>query len=95
MFLGFEDSLKAIKKELKVAGVDMSFIKAWQKTYDKVRKSYPQLEKEYHQAKSDLDCVYQILQTLEQQLIARDTKASVLTKDLKKYQNSFNQELSI
>ena len=54
MFLGFEDSLKAIKKELKVAGVDMSFIKTWQKTYDKVRKSYPQLEKEYHQAKSDL-----------------------------------------
>lgn len=95
MFFGFEDSLKTLKKELKATGADLSYVKAWQKTYDKVRKSYPQLEKEYHQAKNDLNDVYQILKELEQKLIVRDKNASALAKELKKFQNSFNQEFLI
>ena len=31
-----EDSLKGLKKELKSAGADMSFVKGWQKSFDKV-----------------------------------------------------------
>ena len=31
MFLGFDDSLKFLKRELKDAGVDVSFLRQWQK----------------------------------------------------------------
>lgn len=95
MFLGFEDSLRELKKELKATDADMSYVKDWQKSYDKVRKSYPQLESQYKQAKTDLNSVYQLLKEMEQQLIVRGKNVSALAKDLKKYQNSFNQEFLI
>jgi len=34
----FDDSLKGLKKELKAADADLSFVKIWQKSYDKVKK---------------------------------------------------------
>ena len=33
MIFSFEDSLKGLKKELKSAGMDVSFVKEWQKSY--------------------------------------------------------------
>ena len=51
MFLGFDDSLKTLKKELKDAGVDMNVVRDWQKYYDKVKRRAPQLELQYQTAK--------------------------------------------
>lgn len=34
--LGFEDSLKPLKKALKGAGADLNTVRDWQRTYDKV-----------------------------------------------------------
>ena len=42
-----EDSLKGLKKELKLIGADMSMVKSWQKVYDKVRKNSVQIEAQY------------------------------------------------
>lgn len=95
MFLGFEDSLRDLKKELKAVGVDMSYVKEWQKSYDKVRKQSRVLKTEYTQAKVNLEMVYGVLQEMEQQLIARTKNVSLLAEELKKYQNSFNQEFLI
>ena len=52
-----EDSLKGLKKELKTAGADMSFVKSWQKSYDKVKKNSGQIEFQYMQAKKELQQV--------------------------------------
>lgn len=95
MFLGFEDSLRELKKELKAAGADMSFVKEWQKSYDKVRKQSPVLKTQYTQAKSDLESVYQNLKVMEQKLIAGDLNLSAEAKSLKQYKTSFNHEFLI
>ena len=95
MFLGFEDSLRELKKELKAAGADMSFVKEWQKSYDKVRKQSSVLKTEYTQAKSDLESVYQNLKSVEQKLIAGDLNLSNETKSLKQYKTSFSHEFLI
>ena len=95
MFLGFEDSLRELKKELKAAGADMSFVKEWQKSYDKVRKQSPVLKTQYTQAKSDLESVYQNLKSVEQKLIAADLNLSVEAKTLKQYKTSFSHEFLI
>ena len=50
-----EDSLKGLKKELKNVGADMSFVKGWQKIYDKVKKGTKQIEMQYTQAKVELE----------------------------------------
>ena len=95
MFLGFEDSLRELKKELKAAGTDMSFVKEWQKSYDKVRKQSPVLKTQYTQAKSDLESIYQNLKVMEQKLIAGDLNLSAEAKSLKQYKTSFNHEFLI
>lgn len=95
MFLGFEDSLRELKKELKAAGADMSFVKEWQKSYDKVRKQSSVLKTQYTQAKSDLESVYQNLKSVEQKLIAGDLNLSNETKSLKQYKTSFSHEFLI
>jgi len=95
MFLGFEDSLRELKKELKAAGADMSFVKEWQKSYDKVRKQSSVLKTQYTQAKSDLESVYQNLKSVEQKLIASDLNLSVEAKTLKQYKTSFSHEFLI
>lgn len=95
MFLGFEDSLRELKKELKAAGADMSFVKEWQKSYDKVRKQSSVLRTEYTQAKSDLESVYQNLKSVEEKLIAGDLNLSNETKSLKQYKTSFSHEFLI
>lgn len=95
MFLGFEDSLRELKKELKAAGTDMSFVKEWQKSYDKVRKQSPVLKTQYTQAKSDLESVYQNLKVMERKLIAGDLNLSAEAKSLKQYKTSFNHEFLI
>lgn len=92
---GFEDSLKDLKKELKTAGADVSFVKAWQKSYDKVRKQSAVLKAEYTKAKMDLESVYQSLKTMEQKLIAGDSDLSSEVKGLRQYKTSFNQEFLI
>lgn len=92
---GFEDSLKDLKKELKAAGADVSFVKTWQKSYDKVRKQSAVLKAEYTKAKMDLDSVYQSLKTMEQKLIAGDSDLSSEVKELRQYKTSFNQEFLI
>ena len=95
MIFSFEDSLKGLKKELKSAGMDVSFVKEWQKSYDKVKKQSAVLKAQYTQAKADLEMVYQSLKQMEQKLIAGDLDLSVEVKGLKQYKNSFNQEFLI
>lgn len=95
MFFGFEDSLRELKKELKAAGMDMPFVKEWQKSYDKVKKQSAVLKTQYTQAKSDLEMVYQTLKEMEQKLIAGTADLSSEAKTLKQYKMSFNQEFLI
>lgn len=90
-----EDSLKGLKKELKTAGADMSFVKSWQKSYDKVKKNCGQIEAQYTKAKSELEQVHDILKRTEAILIAREGKLSECESELKKYQGHFNQEFLI
>ena len=90
-----EDSLKGLKKELKSAGADMSFVKGWQKSFDKVKKSSAQIETQYTQAKQELEQVHTILKQMEEILIAREGKLSECEKGLKKYQGRFNHEFLI
>lgn len=90
----FDDSLKGLKKELKNAGADISFVKGWQKNYDKVKKQYPVLESQYMKAKSDLAIVMDCLKQMEELLI-NEKEVSETIRVLKKYQNGFNQEFLI
>ena len=99
-----EDSLKGLKKELKAAGAEMSFVKSWQKTFDKVKKSTGQLEAQYTQAKKELEQVHTVLKTMEKHLIAMKEDMTNVTyknalndcaRELKKYQGHFNQEFLI
>ena len=100
----FDDSLKGIKKELKTAGADISFVKEWQKSYDKVKKQSPIIEGQYIKSKEELETVMDILKGMEQSLIdAKDAwnlfqvkkTLSNYAKDMKKYQNSFQYEFLI
>ena len=100
----FDDSLKGLKKELKAADADMAFVKRWQKSYDRVKKQYPVMESQYIKAKNELEAVVKCLEEIEQLLIlSKDILDSGLPKDelsqyvkeLKKYQNGFNQEFLI
>ena len=43
IFFGFRDTLKPLKKELKLAGADMMAVKNWQKEYEKVKKKIMEL----------------------------------------------------
>ena len=90
-----EDSLKGLKKELKNTNADMSFVKKWQKTYDKVKKNSGQIEAQYVQAKTELEQVRTILKQMEEILIAREGKLSECEKELRKYQGRFNHEFLI
>lgn len=90
-----EDSLKGLKKELKTAGADMSFVKGWQKVFDKVKKNSKQIEEQYTQAKQELEQVHTVLKQTEGILIAKEGKLSECEKELKKYQGHFNQEFLI
>lgn len=100
----FDDSLKGLKKELKNAGADISFVKIWQKTYDKVKKQTVTIEGQYTKAKTELVIVMDCLKRLETLLIAANENAvgldlkkeiALLVKELKKYQGGFNLEFLI
>ena len=65
----FDDSLKELKKELKIAGADLSYVRQWQKVYDKVKKQKDTLEGQYVQVKQSLNDVYEALKELEKVLI--------------------------
>ncbi len=106
MFLGFDDSLKAIKKELKGLGADTGLLRDWQKSYDKVRKQSPILENKYEQVRSELEQVQKLLEELEQLLsggeLAKAMEQSAVreqlalcSKQMKQYQDHFTQELLI
>lgn len=99
-----EDSLKILKKELKNAGADMSFVKGWQKSFDKVKKGSVQIEVQYTQVKRELEQVYTILKRMEQTLITMKSNLedpsykgilSDSTRELKKYLGHFNHEFLI
>ena len=90
-----EDSLKGLKKELKNTDADMSFVKKWQKTYDKVKKGSGQMEAQYVQAKTELEQVQAVLKQMEEILIAKEGKLSECERELKKYQGHFNHEFLI
>ena len=99
-----DDSLKGLKKELKAAGADMSFVKGWQKSFDKVKKNSAQLENQYTKVKEDLEQVHTLLKDMESALIAIKTdmdnsefvsRVSNAAKELKKYQVHFNHEFLI
>ena len=64
------DSLKKWKREWKKAGVDMRFVKNWQKSFDKVKKGAVQTEAQYTQARQELQQVYTILKEMEATLIS-------------------------
>lgn len=100
----FDDSLKELKKELKSVGADISFVKKWQKTYDKVRKQSVLIETQYVQAKHELEVVYDILKEMERLLISckleKDLeniqkRLNAFAKEMKKYQADFNCEFLI
>ena len=106
MLFGFDDRLKPLKKDLKEAGADMSVVKDWQKTYDKVIRQSPQFESQYTQVKSELELVYKTLEGMEKLLISSKegmdlSKLEVrgqiaqFVKELKKYQGNFNHEFLI
>lgn len=100
----FDDSLKDLKRELKVAGADLSYIKKWQKNYDKVKKQYPVLEDQYIKAKADLNAVMKCLKEMEQMMISAKENSDIRSvrermnhcaKEMKKYQKGFNYEFLI
>lgn len=100
----FDDSLKGLKKELKTTGTDISFVKQWQKTYDKVKKQSAAIQIQYTNAKAELEAVMSCLVQMEKLLITvnEGTKDDsfekgilLLAKDMKKYQGSFNLEFLI
>ena len=98
MFLGFDDSLKSLKRDLKDSGVDIGFIRQWQKNYDKVRQQTPILENQYKIAKQELEAVLSILKDMEQQLIrgsVNKESLAVFLKEMKKFQGHFSQEFLI
>lgn len=73
----------------------MSFVKGWQKSLDKVKKSSIQIEEQYTQVKKELQQVHAILKEMEQMLIAGKTDLTNSAKELKKYQGRFNHEFLI
>lgn len=105
--LGFDDSLKSLKREWKDAGVDMNVVRDWQKQYDKVKKQAVVLESQYVQIKSELEKIYELLLVLEQMLVstkvrengatsfAVKSKVLEIAKEMKKYQEHFNHEFLI
>lgn len=98
MFLGFDDSLKSLKRDLKDSGVDIGFIRQWQKNFDKVRVQAPVLENQYQVAKQELQNVLSLIMDMEQQLIAGTVSKeslAVFAKEMKNYQGHFNQEFLI
>lgn len=107
MFLGFEDSLKKWKKDLKASGANMSDVKAWQKNFDKVQKQAPILEAQYVKTKQDLETVYGLLQAQEKALAEGKSCGEVVSSKefeqtfsafsnkMKQYQNNFNHEFLI
>ena len=99
-----EDSLKGLKKELKAAGADISFVKIWQKSFDKVKKNSGQICAQYTQVKAELGQVHTVLKKMEQALISikgdmqNSSYKGVINesaRELKKYQGHFNQEFLI
>lgn len=99
-----EDSLKGVKKELKNAGADIGYVKAWQKYFDKVKKNSTQIEKQYTQVKEELVQVHTVLKKMEQTLIemkanmgdgSHKTTLGECARELKKYQGHFNHEFLI
>ena len=100
----FDDSLKELKKELKTLGADMSYVRQWQKTFDKVKKQSDLLQEQYVRVKHNLENVYVTLKQLEQFLISCKESADKTNiknqvqsyaKEMKKYQNAFNHEFLI
>jgi len=65
MFLGFNESLKPLKQELKNAGADGSVVRDWMKTYDKVNTNYAKVEKLYLSERTKLMQLQQILKQME------------------------------
>ena len=103
MFFG-GDSLKRWKKEWKKAGVDMSFVKRWQKSFDKVKKGAALMETQYTKARQELQQVYSILKEMENTLISMKKEISNASyksalskcaKEMKKLQGNFTQEFLI
>ncbi len=94
----FEDSLKPWKREWRDAGVDMSFVRNWQKSYDKVRRQAPAQKESYAIAKKELLEVLSLLKKAEQIIVTGGgTKAGLsdFAKGMKQYQGHFNHEFLI
>ena len=69
MFFLLKDTLRPLRKELKMAGVDISKVKQWQKIYEKVKKHSPQIEQHYIGVKTALEELESVLEKLENDLI--------------------------
>uniref|UniRef100_UPI004056DEB2 hypothetical protein n=1 Tax=Agathobacter sp. TaxID=2021311 RepID=UPI004056DEB2 len=110
MFFGSKDVLKPLRRELKLAGADMSAVKSWQKMYEKIKKEKPQIESHYFHVKEDLEELDSVLKELEADLTSGKEQGSfvwrnpmqVLGKKLKSrgmqledYENSFVHDLLI
>ena len=65
IFFGFKDTLKSLKKELKLAGADISAVKNWQKLYEQVKKQAPQMQYHYDCVKCALEELLDILKNME------------------------------
>ena len=110
IFFGFRDTLKPLKKELKLAGADMSAVKNWQKLYEQVKKKAPQMQHTYDDVKNALQELSDILKHMEIDLADREESnyfawrnpMQVLNEKLKTYgeqlefhKNNFNHDFLI
>lgn len=103
MFFG-DNYFKKLKKQLKSAGADMSFVKRWQQLLEKVKKSSQQIQMQYTHEKNDLERVRDILKQLEAELIIMNqdfmyTKCRKIlsdsSKELKLFKSRFHHEFLI
>jgi len=97
----FDDSLKELKKELRNAGGDVSFVKGWQKCYDKIQKQSPVIQSQYIKAKTDLQTVMNCLKGMEELLTSgmdlplMKKEIFIFIKEMKKYQKGFDYEFLV
>lgn len=93
----FFDSLRKLKKELKTTDADMSFVKEWQKTYNKVRKQSAFLEREYTLAHMELEHLMSCLEEMEQQFVLDKERNNweMYGKELETHPYQFHQEFLI
>ena len=98
---GFDSQGKELRIAMQTAGADMSVVKEWLKTTEKMKKQYEVTKEHYERARASLLRVIEILETLEKFLIANKTVEEMegeffyLVKELKKLRGNCDHEFLI